>query len=925
MKNFASMLQGNLCTHNSLSLLFRKPIISQIMRISIVTTFILISCMHTILALPVKGQSMSTERVAIGLKYESLEDALKKIEQQTALRFYYRNADIKNVTNLSLPEETRTVKQLLNQLLQNTFLSFRQIDNSILIEKSPMSPFHITGVVMDSAKNERIQYATIILQDSLGKGLKSTFTNLQGAFRFDSLENRKYKILISSVGFSSKLIEVPGLAKAGTLDLGTILVSGNNVTLNQVDIFGSRPILKQEIDRLSYDVQADPENGVKNVLDMMRKIPLINVDGEDNIQLKGNSNYRIFINGKPSSMIAKSPSDVLRSMSASSIQKIEVITTPPAKYEGEGLAGIINIITKKNIDNGYNGNLNSAYKFPVGGFTNGASINLKHGKVGASVVAGISDNVSPKSIRLNKRETKGDSPTLLDQNRVNNFDARYRYLASTLSVELDSLNLISADFTFNNGFYHSYNDQNSVLTGANKEILESFSVNNVLKNPFSGIDAGLNYQLGFSKKKDKLLTFSYLLRRASDDTDYRLKLADRFNYDGPDFMQVNNTEASEQALQLDYVNSFKNLKVEAGIKGIFRNNKSDYEYSILDGQTAQYELQTDKSNKFNNDQQIFGVYNSYKYQINNLGIQAGIRLEETRLKSYVTSLSPEIKYNYFNLIPSVSAIFKFNEGKQSVNLGYTQRIQRPNIWNLNPFVDRSNPNYEIAGNPYLRPIKSNNIIFNYSNFKKLSLNIGTTYAFANNTIQQISVYDESTRVTTTSYDNIGKDRLLAFDFNISYPITSTINFSTGGNLAYVWLEGMVDSKLIKTEGLKGTAFGRVAYTINQGMHLNVAANYQSANITLQERFRPTIYSSFSIDKDIISQKLFLAANVNNPFGKFRDFRKISEGSNFSQVATSVNYYRSFTFSLNYKFGRTGDLVKKSKRSIKNDDSTGGKQ
>ncbi|MGO4879066.1 outer membrane beta-barrel protein [Pedobacter psychrotolerans] len=783
----------------------------------------------------------------------------------------------------------------------------------------------IQGTVIDSIKNEPIEYATIILQDSLMKSVRSAFTNSKGEFLFDKLPSNRYSIVISSMGYTTKLRSIPNSNQNDSVNLGSILIYSSAKNLNQVTISATRPILRQSIDRLTYDIQADPESRVKNVLDMMRKIPLLTVDDEDNIQLKGNSNYRILINGKPSSLIAKSPKDVLRGMSASNIQRIEVITTPPAKYEGEGLAGIINIITNKNIDNGYNGNLNSSYKFPVGGFTNTGSINLKHGKVSASVVAGISDNVSPKSMRLNKRETFGDSPTLLDQTRVNNFNARYRYLASTLSVELDSLNLISADFTFNNGFYHSYNDQNSTLTGVNNEILESFSVNNVLKNPFLGIDAGLNYQLGFSKKKDKLITFSYVVRKSKDDTDYLLKLDNKVNYTGPDFMQVNNTEASEQAVQVDYVNSYKNLKVEAGFKGIFRNNKSNYEYSIFNNQTSQYELESDKSNQFDNDQRILGIYNSYQLQLKNLGIQAGIRLEQTKLKSYVTSLSPELNDNYYNIIPSVSTIYKFNEGKQSINLGYTQRIQRPNIWNLNPFVDRSNPSYEIAGNPNLRPIKSNNIIVNYSNFKKLTMNIGVSYAFANNTIQQISVYNESTRVTTTNYDNIGKDRLLGFDFNISYPITSGIKFSTGGNLAYVWLEGMVDDELIKTKGLKGTAFARVEYTINKGMHVNAAANYQSANITLQERFRPTIYSSFSIDKDLISEKLIFAANINNPFEKYRDFRKMSVGSNFSQVATSINYYRSFTFSLNYKFGRTGDLVKKNKRSIKNDDSSGGKQ
>ncbi len=186
--------------------------------------------------------------------------------------------------------------------------------------------------------------------------LKTQVTEDSGDFKFDLLLPGKYKITAIAIGYHSKNVDTE-ITGSNTIDLGEISVSSQTNNLQEVAISGDRPIIKQEVDRISYDIQADPESKVLTVLDMMRKVPLLSLDADDNIKLKGSGNYKILINGKPSSMVVRSPKDVLKSMPASSIQKIEVITTPPSKYDSEGLSGIINIITTKKIDNGYNGSL----------------------------------------------------------------------------------------------------------------------------------------------------------------------------------------------------------------------------------------------------------------------------------------------------------------------------------------------------------------------------------------------------------------------------------------------------------------------------------------------------------------------------------------------------------------------------------------
>lgn len=201
----------------------------------------------------------------------------------------------------------------------------------------------VKGVVIDSLTQKPGEYFTIALKkDSVV--VKSVISDEQGKFSFAAVNPGPYTLIVGSLGYKSKQIAI----KVGNeTDLGKILMKPQGNDLNEVSIVGSKPIIKQEPDRIVYDTQADPESKVLTVLDMMRKVPLLSVDADDNVKLKGTGNYRILINGKPSGILTRDPKEYLRSMPANGVQKIEVITTPPSKYESEGLAGLINIITSK--------------------------------------------------------------------------------------------------------------------------------------------------------------------------------------------------------------------------------------------------------------------------------------------------------------------------------------------------------------------------------------------------------------------------------------------------------------------------------------------------------------------------------------------------------------------------------------------------
>jgi outer membrane receptor for ferrienterochelin and colicin len=330
-------------------------------------------------------------------------------------------------------------KTIMKKFLLLTFCCYLTV--TVTAQTAPQT-LTVKGVAIDSATNKPLGYATVILLDAATqKSVKGGLTKDDGSFELKSVIGKPYQLTIATVGYANKVIKVSGTA--ADVNVGNVSLSPSNNTLKEVSITGVRPIMKQEVDRISYDVQADPESVALTALDMMRKVPLLSVDANDNILLKGSGNYKILINGRESALVAKSPSDVLRAMPATNIERIEVITTPPAKYDSEGLAGIINIITKKNADQGYNANISGRYNslFGPGLNING---NAKEGKLGLTMFAGINQNKPFTAASGTTQNIFGGQS--IQQNGLNSNQFRNHYGNAELSYEIDTLNLLTASF-----------------------------------------------------------------------------------------------------------------------------------------------------------------------------------------------------------------------------------------------------------------------------------------------------------------------------------------------------------------------------------------------------------------------------------------------------------------------------------------------
>jgi len=786
----------------------------------------------------------------------------------------------------------------------------------------------VKGIAIDSATSKPLGYVTVALQDATTKQpVKAGLSKDDGSFELKAPAGRAYQLVLASVGYKNKIISIAGTDAA--VNVGKVLLATSSSQLNEVSVTATRPLMKQEVDRISYDIQADPDSKALSVLDMMRKVPLLSVDGNDNIQLKGSGNYKILINGKESALVAKNPSDILKSMPATNIEKIEVITTPPAKYDAEGLAGIINIITKKNADQGYNIGINSRFNsvFGAGYNLNGT---LKQGKFGMSVFGGFGSNGNLTTTSGNT-ENIFASNTTITQNGSSTQKGTFHYSGAEMSYEIDSLNLLTASFDlFNDGQkQHGAQFSNTDSLGITKQL---YTLNNTGNSTFTGLDASLNYQLGFKKSKDRLLTFSYKYSYSPNKQFNDNVFDGRFNYpfaDFPDYQQYNDAGNKDHTMQVDYASPLnKQLSIEAGAKAILRNNYSNYHVDDRDTLSQQYRTNDALTNDFNYHQDIYSLYNSYQLKMDKWTGKAGLRLEHTALNADFISAGVTTAPSYTNLIPSVSIQRSFKTS--SINFGYTQRIQRPGIYNLNPFVDRTNPTFISAGNPQLKPELDNTFELTYSNFTKNSINVGLSYAFSNNSIQNVSslrteqVGNKLDTVTYTTFENLGANKTLSLNVHTNLNLTKQFTLGLNGQVNHVWLSGTFDGSMYHNGGFTGNAFGNIRYKFDSGYAISFNAGYFSGNVNLQGSSSAFVFNQYLFSKELFNKKMTLVLVANNPYSKYNTYKSTINSTEFYQNTYAQNYYRSFAVRFNFRFGKLNGNIKKNEHGIENDDTKGGK-
>lgn len=810
--------------------------------------------------------------------------------------------------------------------------------------------FTIKGQVVDSLSNESVPYATlrIALASAPQNPVKLLACDDDGKFSATMNKPGKYIMTMESLG------KIPA-KKAFTLsenkkvvNFGKLFMNDDTQQLKEVTVTAQKPLVKVEVDKLTYSLEDDPEAKTSNALEMFRKVPMVTVDGEDKIQLKGSSNYKIYMNGKPSNLLSgDNASDVLKSMPASSIKNIEVITDPGSKYDAEGVGGIINIITTKNALQGYTGTVR-ANASTLGSFGGGAYVSLKAGKLGLTANYGYNNRNSPWNDSYSERFTDADmladgNPTQLEEKGRSKNKGPFQYGYLEGSYEIDTLNLLSVGVNLFRGKNKSYSELDAVLNplGGLENRLRSFDPvyrynrNSVSQGTFGSTDVNVDFQHSTSKK-DELLTLSYRFSQSPNDNEghTEVDVKEGYYYLSGEYPKWNINDAStvEHTGQVDYTTPlFEKQTLEVGVKYINRQNKSNTLEQIYNDSTKIWEDRSRDNSQFKHTQHIYSAYLGYLIRLNKFGIKAGVRAEGTSLKASFAR-KPDLNFStdYFDVVPNATLTYQMDMSSQ-IRLGYNMRIQRPGIWFLNPYINDVNPQNISQGNPNLDSEKSNNVNLNFSKFtQKFSINASLSYTFVNNAIERYTTTADFPLTDPRSqyngalwntYDNIGKKQQVGIFLYGNWSPTTWFRIYMNGGADYT---DMKASDLgMSNKGWSGRVFAGSQFTLPKDFRINLHGGYFSPWIQLQSKMSPFYFAGLNISKDFLKKKLSISLGAQNPFWKTMKMETTTKGEGFHDVSTTWRHAREFRLSVSYRFGTMKGQIKKVRRGISNDDSKGG--
>jgi len=815
----------------------------------------------------------------------------------------------------------RTISLLLF-LFVSILSSFAQT-NQKRVES--LQTYTVKGMVIDSISNQAVQYATLSIaaRHSPQNPIKVVVSDNNGNFSASfNASPGNYSVAIQFVGMRPTVKQFNLTSNQKLISLGKIYMTETSAQLQEVVIVAQKPLVKVEIDKLTYSIENDPESKTSNTLDMLRKIPMVTVDNEDNIQLKGSSDFKIYLNGKPSNILTSNPSDVLKSMPANTIKSVEVITDPGAKYDAEGVGGIINIVTVKSGIQGYTGTIRSNAG-TLGRWGGGAYLSLKSGKFGITGNYNYNRASSPYSDSYMERTNSiSHNEKYMTQTGRSKYKGPFQFGTLEASYEIDSLNLVSLSVERFNGDMTNLSNYVVDMKDENHDPYYSYNRNSKSTRTFGSTDLNVDYQHS-THRKDELLTISYKFDHNPNNSESNTLLENLIGAVPGILSQsqknINKASTNEHTAQIDYTYpTRKGQKIEAGIKYILRKSNSE---------TDQWQNDTlviNSSNDFKHTQNIYSAYVSYEMKIRKFGAKAGVR-EEATSQDVKYRLAPEMDFNthYSNLVPSASISYSLSATEQ-IKFGYTMRIRRPGIRNLNPYVNNTDPQNISYGNPKLNPEKSNNLSLNYSKFaQKLNINLSLSYYFVNNGIESYTFIDPLTpNVSRTTYDNIGHSQRTSFSLYGNWNPLKSLNVILNGGAFYVNMrsDATQSTEVLSTSGFFYNGYTGIQYTLPNDLRINLNGGYFAPRVNLQGKSSAFYYTSFSVSKDLFNKKLSISLTCTDPFWKNKEYTSKTNDKTFSMKSTNYINTRELRISLSYRFGTLKtSATKKAKKGISNDD------
>lgn len=692
----------------------------------------------------------------------------------------------------------------------------------------------IKGKVIDDQTNKPMEYVSVRLfrfRDStiVSGGL----TDNNGYFEIKNIPFGRYYAIVKFIGFKTKTIDSIFITPRNPeVNLGVIHFQPEPIQTKEIEVTAQKDIVSYAIDRRIYDVSKDLSTVGGSALDVLSNVPSVSVDIEGNVSLRGSGNVQILIDGKPSSLLGFDRGTALDQIPADNIERIEVITNPSAKYDPDGVAGIINIILKKNTMLGYgailNANVGTADKY------NGSiNLNLRTDNFNSTIGYNFRSFSMRGNTDASRSSFKPDS-TYLTQ--FQSFLRRGTYHRFQLSTEWSPNPKNSLMFNANTGlFARKMSDSTGYLfTLFNSYFVDQFFRKNSSNGDNFSYDLNLFYKHLFDKK-DKELNANLLFMSFKGNND---NLYDELHWDSLEILRIpikqnNKTNYLNNNLnfELNHTNPLNIGKLDLGFKANVRTIDIDYNFYNFNSSSSLWLLNDSLSNKFGYNENIISAYITFASKIYRFGYQLGLRAEQTFAKINQKTLNQTYDNNYFNIFPTVHLSYQISQ-TNTLMVSYTRRINRPQSMYLNPFVDYSDPQNLSTGNPFLKPEFANAFeISNLTYFGRNALNLTLFYRYTTDIISRVTRLDTSKTFTWTTYENLNKSKSIGFEAMLNQSLFDFWKINLNFSYFYLDVNGLPEYGIPSRNSKSWNIKLNTVVNVTKNIDLQFNVSYDSPVIT----------------------------------------------------------------------------------------------
>lgn len=752
----------------------------------------------------------------------------------------------------------------------------------------------ITGKVIEQQSQQPLEFATVKVAHIQTKAIiKVAITDEEGRFEI-RVDSNNFSVEVSFIGFEDKVVDLPSDIKS-KLDLGTIALSTDSKTFEDIVVVGEKSQMEFKLDKKVFNVGKDLSSAGGSALDVLNNVPSVNVDIEGEISLRGATGVQVLINGKPS-VLASDGSNALGTITADMIDKIEVVTNPSAKYDAEGTAGIINIVLKKEERKGLNGavSLNTGYPH---NHSVGFSLNRRTEKFNLFSQAGAGYRSLPR-ISDNINEDKTNGRTILSDGLEYRNELFFNALLGA-DYHINKRNVI----TLSGNFAYEIESQPSrtnftELNSDNDIVSEWYRTETTAANNPKG-QYELAYKGEFKDNKEHTLQISTMGNFFGKVQSSEFQNTTTFGSRSDELQNTNTTfSEAKYTFQVDYVKPFsERIKMELGGQYVIQDISNDF--AVSDFVNEIWEANVGLTNVFEYDQKVLAFYVTGSYEYKKWGIKLGARLENTDLTTLLVNTNVENKQNYTNLFPSAHTSYKFSD-KFSMQAGYSKRVFRPRLWDLNPFFNIRN-NFSIrAGNPNLLPefTDSYEITAIYL-LKKLSLNASVYHRYTTDVVERVSSFEDN--VNTTMPMNIGKRNSTGVELNAKYSPTKWWTLNGDFNYNYFKREGVFEQLNFDFAADQWSAKLTTKFKLPADIDMEFSGNYNSREQNVQGYRSGFFGINAGVRKKIFKGKAVLSLSVRDIFAS--EMREIIIDQADFYSYSFAQRGRFITLGFSYGFGK----------------------